>query len=428
MHEGRPLRSTRRIQNLVGAQPSWWRIENKKTTDGPTLVHIYDEIGFYGVSADGFRAELGAINGDIELHLNSPGGDVFDGIAIYNQLKQAQARGSQVRIVVDSLAASAASFIAQAASPGQLEMAPHSEMMIHEGFSMGIGNAGDFRKLAGDLERVSNNIASIYAERAGKDVGYWRDLMQEETWLSAAAAVEMGLADRIQGEDDGTAPSWDLSVYGRYGKPVTAKGAPKKTAPPKKTATPGGDKPIGDGWVMDSAGNARFDPDGDGDDDATPEGDSDHDYFDESGKQIREIPPCPSMPSATAKGTRPKGAKVDNSPWDASKAWHNGAEADDPAAFYAAICAGKRNGDPDTQDGWALPYRYTPDSPPNASGVRAALSMISQAKGLLNRDEAQSKLERLMRKINPDYEGSDNHIDPGLLAAVFGGALEGGGR
>lgn len=219
-HGARPLRSTRRLQNLTGTRPAWYRITNQ--ADGPALVSIYDEIGFFGVSAGDFLAELQAISGDVEMHLNSPGGDVFDGIAIYNTLKQ---RKGTVAVIVDGLAASAASFIAQAASPGHLEMAPHSRMMIHDGFAMGIGNAADLRELADQLDMVSDEIASIYAERTGKPVAHWREQMKAETWLSDQEAVDAGLADKIHGQD---APEsqWDLSVYARANGEPRAKGVP----------------------------------------------------------------------------------------------------------------------------------------------------------------------------------------------------------
>ena len=122
----RPLRSTRRLSNQMGTRPGWYRISNSAAGQ-PTQVSIYDEIGFFGVAAGEFMADLKGINGDIELHINSPGGDVHDGIAIFNQLKQ---RKGTVAVVVDGLAASAASFIAQAASPGKLQMAPHAQMMV----------------------------------------------------------------------------------------------------------------------------------------------------------------------------------------------------------------------------------------------------------------------------------------------------------
>jgi HK97 family phage prohead protease len=92
-------------------------------------------------------------------------------------------------------------------------------------------------------------------------------------------------------------------------------------------------------------------------------------------------------------------ATIDFSAWDASKAWSAGAKSDNPAAFYRAICAGRKAGDTSKQEAWALPYRYSPSSPPNAGGVRAALSRLSQTDGLTNKSEAQGKLERLMSQI-----------------------------
>lgn len=428
MYGARPLRSTRRLQNLVGVLPRWWKIDNKAAATGPTLVSIYDEIGLYGVSAADFLSEMRQISGDIEMHINSPGGDVFDGIAIYNQLKQAQKNGT-VHIVVDGLAASAASFIAQAASPGHLEMAPHSQLMIHDGFAMGIGNAADMRDLAGQLDKASDNIAAIYADRTGKPAAYWRDLMRNETWLSDHEAVSIGLADRVQGTgEEGDGGSWDLSVFDRWSDGAIRNAAAGKKKTPGGKSAPAGDTPVGDdGWVMGADGRMRFDPDGDGDDDATPEGDTDHDYFDENGKQIKPIPPKPKTGGKNKKakgGKKLRNAGVDNSPWDASKAWHNGAESDDPEAFYRGICAGKKAGDPSTQAGWALPYKYHPSDPPNAAGVRNALARLPQTQGLLNKSEAQDTLEAAMKKINPDYE-ADN-LDHSLLSAVLLHGLGGG--
>lgn len=417
MYGARPLRSTRRLQNLVGVLPRWWKIDNKAAATGPTLISIYDEIGLYGVSAADFLSEMRQINGDIEMHINSPGGDVFDGIAIYNQLKQAQKNGT-VHIVVDGLAASAASFIAQAASPGHLEMAPHSQLMIHDGFAMGIGNAADMRDLAGQLDKASDNIASIYADRTGKPAAYWRDLMRNETWLSDHEAVSIGLADRVQGTgEDGDGAAWDLTVFDRWGDGGVRNAGGKKKAKQSKADD-----------------TTDTDPDDDGDDDTSAEGDTDNDYFDEDGNQIKPLPGqkggkgAKKKAKAAAKIMAETSAEVDNSAWDAAKAWHNGAEADDPEAFYRGICAGKKAGDPSTQAGWALPYRYHPDDPPNAAGVRAALAAIGGARGgvqgLINRKEAEGTLEAAMKKINPDYE--PDNIDHSLLSAVLLAGLGGG--
>jgi ATP-dependent Clp endopeptidase proteolytic subunit ClpP len=370
-------------------------------------VSIYDEIGFYGVSAGSFLADLKGVKGDIELHISSPGGDVFDGISIFNQLKQ---RKGSVHVIVDGLAASAASFIAQAASPGKLEMAPHSQMMIHNGFSMAIGDADDLRQTADLLDKITSEIASIYAGRSGKPSDYWLAKMSAETWYSDAEAVADGLADGIHGQEVPSA-GWDLSVYSRA-----------------VNTAPIGDVPLGsDGWVKGADGTVRFDPDGDGDDDSTPEGDTDNDYFDKDGNQVKPIPPKPSAPADSA-SVRPVNADgVDNSPWDASKAWHNGSASDDPAAFYSGICAGEKAGDKSTQAAWALPYKYHPGDAPNAAGVKNALSRLPQTEGLTNASAAKSTLQAAMKRINPDYDPGDR-LDTSLLASLLADALKGGAR
>lgn len=426
MHGARPMRSTRRLQNLTAGAPRWWTITNRADTGEPTLVSIYDEIGFYGVSAGEFLAELSGINGDLDMHINSPGGDVFDSIAIYNTLK---ARKGVVAITIDGIAASAASFIAQAASPGRLEMAPHSTMMIHDGFAAGIGNAADMRDLADQLDDASNNIADIYAKRTGKPAAYWRAKMQSTTWYKDQEAVADGLADRIRGDDGEIRAAWDLSVFN------AAKADGDDGDGKKSPVAPEGDEQLGDGWVTGADGKDRYDPDGNGDDDSTPEGDTDNSHFDKDGKQTKAIPPKPGKKTAPAKKTdsasdvpvlRAAGdAAVDNSAWDASKAWHNGTTADDPAAFYEGICAGKKNGDPSTQAAWALPYKYHPSDPPNAAGVRAALARLSQTQGLINKSEAGDTLEAAMKKVNPEWKPGDQ-MDPALLSAVLVELVRGG--
>ena len=396
-HGARPLRSTRRLQNLQTALPGWYTIRNQ--ANGPAIVSIYDEIGMMGTSAASFMDELRQVEGDIELHLNTPGGDVFDGIAIYNQLRRAQAKG-KVHVVVDGLAASAGSFIAMAASPGHLEMAPHSRLMIHDGFALAIGNAADMREMADLLDDASDNIASMYAERTGKPVAYWREKMRTETWYNDVAAVSEGLADRITGDDDEQAKpgDWDLSVYAAARKP--GKGKKRKAAQQPSKQNP--------------------DPDGDGDNDTSAEGDTDHDYVMPDGS------PGPKKRKAAAQVQLPiRAAKpeVDNSAWDGPAAMSAAAKSDDPAAALRAICAGRRSGPADEEGSYALPYRKTPDSPPNANGVRNALARLPQTKGLTNAEEARATLERLMKEISPDSPG--DHIDPALLASALAFGLEG---
>jgi len=206
----RPWRTTRRLQNFQD-RPQWYRIKN--VAGAAAQVSIYDEIGFMGVPADLFMRDLADIDGDIEMHINSPGGDIFDGIAIYNQLNQ---RKGDIAVVVDGLAASAASFIAQAASPGRLAMAPHSQMMIHNGFGGAFGDAKEMRKFGDLLDKATKNVAGIYADRSGKPADYWIAQMAEETWYDDHEAVAEGLADYILGHEPAR-NRWDLSVYAKAG-------------------------------------------------------------------------------------------------------------------------------------------------------------------------------------------------------------------
>jgi ATP-dependent protease ClpP protease subunit len=159
--------------------------------EGTTRIDLMDEIGYWGVTATEFVDELLAIDAEtIELHVNSPGGDVFDGLAIMNALADHPAT---VNVVVDGIAASAASFIAMAGD--SMKMNRGSQLMIHDAIGFCYGNAGDMEDTAALLSRISDTIAGIYADRAGGKADDWRDLMRAETWYSATEAVDAGLAD-----------------------------------------------------------------------------------------------------------------------------------------------------------------------------------------------------------------------------------------
>lgn len=178
----------------------WYVIRNAVQEDSESPeevaaeVFIYDEIGgSFGVSADEFVQDLQNIDADrIDVRINSPGGSVFDAIAIYNALVKHPA---DVTCYVDALAASAASIIAMAGDT--VVMMVGSQMMIHDALGIEMGNAADMREMADFLDRQSDNIASIYGNRAGGDVKDWRAKMLAETWLFADEAVTMGLADSV---------------------------------------------------------------------------------------------------------------------------------------------------------------------------------------------------------------------------------------
>lgn len=170
---------------------------------GTTDVFIFDEIGgSFGVSAKQFVTDLEAIDTPrINLRINSPGGAVFEAVTIHSALLHHPAI---VRSYVDGVAASAASVIAMGADPydpdadtGGVFVMPGAQLMIHDASNMLDGNAEEHRQDALFLDRQSDNIAGMYAGRAGGDAAGWRELMLAETWLFADEAVAAGLADAV---------------------------------------------------------------------------------------------------------------------------------------------------------------------------------------------------------------------------------------
>lgn len=194
------------------ALDAWFRVENRAV--GVAQVNIYAEIGGFGVTADAFTRDLQALDvAEIDLRLNSPGGDVFDGIAIHNAIKNHPA---QVHVHVDGVAASIASVIAMAGD--KVTMARGAQMMIHEGHTVAVGNAADMAKVVDVLNRTSDTIASFYAERAGGSKEQWRERMRAETWYTADEAVQAGLADEVQAPSRAVRNTWDLSVFNYAGR------------------------------------------------------------------------------------------------------------------------------------------------------------------------------------------------------------------
>ncbi len=191
----------------ANARKNWYRIRNEAESGKPVQVLIYGEIGdsWWGdsVPAAQFAREFAAIDADeVHLHIHSPGGDAFDGLAIATAIRNHPAK---TVAYVDGLAASAASYIAIAAD--ETVMAVGSEMMVHDASSIALGDAAEMLKVAEILNSLSDNIASLFALKAGGTTEAWRDVMREETWYNAAEAVEAGLADRV----DTKAPAADLA-------------------------------------------------------------------------------------------------------------------------------------------------------------------------------------------------------------------------
>lgn len=183
---------------LADVRLDWFRIRNAADEDTAEVL-IYEAIGgWFGVPADEFVRELNGITASkISVRINSPGGSVFDSIAIYNALVKHPAK---VTVYVDSLAASGASIIAMAGD--DVVMMVGSQMMIHDASGIEMGDAAMMREMADFLDKQSDNIASVYASKAGGKPEEWRALMVAETWMMAQEAVDMGLASRVYSPEE----------------------------------------------------------------------------------------------------------------------------------------------------------------------------------------------------------------------------------
>ena len=185
---------------------SWYTIRARASG---TEVLIYDEIGAYGVSAKGFLAELGALPDDaaIDLRLNSPGGSVFDAVAIYNALKR---HAGDITVWIDGIAASAASYIAMAGDT--IVMPENAFLMIHDPSGLVMGTAEDMRSTAEALDKVKGSLIQGYAAKSGKSDDEIAALMAAETWLDAKDALDIGFIDRIA-EPVKLAASFDVARF-----------------------------------------------------------------------------------------------------------------------------------------------------------------------------------------------------------------------
>ncbi len=171
---------------------SWFKAQNR--TDEETIldIDVYDEIGGWGVSANELVEQIRDNDATIiNVHMSSPGGDAFQGLAIMNALRRHKA---QVNMHVDGLAASAASIIAMGGD--HIKMNEGSIMMIHHPFAVAGGNAKELRDTADFLDKLGESMAEIYMNRSGHGTPeYWSELMNEETRFTATEAYEIGLAD-----------------------------------------------------------------------------------------------------------------------------------------------------------------------------------------------------------------------------------------
>ncbi len=193
-----------RLPSNLAALRAAWRVTNDVAprqapcfrlvaADEMPKLFVYDMIGGFDNDASDFVRALHDIDAPaIDLHINSPGGFVYDGVAMYEALV---AHPAAVHVRIDGLAASAASFLAQAGDT--IEIAKAGRMMIHDAQGVAVGGPADMREYVELLDAVSDDLAGIYAARAGGRPAAWRSAMAATTWYSAQQAVDAKLADRV---------------------------------------------------------------------------------------------------------------------------------------------------------------------------------------------------------------------------------------
>lgn len=175
----------------MSTKRSWYEIRN--ATAASADLYLYEEIGIWGITAADFLQELKGLQaGTLNVHINSPGGSVFDGFAIYNALSTHPAR---VLVTVDGIAASIASVIAMAGD--EIAMAENAMLMIHRPWTELSGFAADLRQQADVLDKLETNIVQVYAARTKQSEAAVRAAMEAETWYSAEEAVAAGFATSV---------------------------------------------------------------------------------------------------------------------------------------------------------------------------------------------------------------------------------------
>lgn len=185
---------------------NWYEI--KASAQGAEVM-IYDEIGAFGISAKQFADDIKKL-GDIKhmtVRLNSPGGSVIDGNAIYTTLKNHKAK---VTVHIDSVALSMGSVIAMAGD--HVAMAQNGLMMIHNPWGGAIGDADELRKTADVMDKMKSTLVRIYTTKTGMSEEAINDMMNEETWMDADEALQFGFIDEITGAVD-MAANFDLSAF-----------------------------------------------------------------------------------------------------------------------------------------------------------------------------------------------------------------------
>ena len=183
----------------------WYEISNSSEV---TDVYLFSDIGTFGVSAQSFVEEIKEYeNKELAIHINSLGGEVFEGMAIYSII---QRRKAKTTVYIEGIAASIASVIALAAD--EVIMSENSLLMIHNAWGGSSGDAKEMRKQADVLDKISNEIAEIYVKKTHLPYNEIERMMSEETWLTAEEAVALGFVDSIS-EPIKVAAKYDVSKF-----------------------------------------------------------------------------------------------------------------------------------------------------------------------------------------------------------------------
>lgn len=203
-------------------------------------VTLFDDIGGFGITAQDFVAELDALGplDALTVAINSGGGDVFEGLAIYNRLR---ALSAPVTVRIDGLAASIASIIAMAGE--EIVMPESAWVMVHDPSALVAGGAEDMRRMAGTLDGIKGTLADIYVARTGLPKAEIEAMMAAETWMAGPEAVARGFATRLI-TTPAIAASLNFSKFHRVPEEVRRTFTPsaaKESLMPDTTTAPAAD-------------------------------------------------------------------------------------------------------------------------------------------------------------------------------------------
>lgn len=198
--EGRPCAKV--TSELSPAALDRWDGGIKAANSNDNTISIFDVIGSdywgEGVTANRIAGALRSMNGeDVTVSINSPGGDMFEGLAIYNQLRE---YSGKVTVKVLGIAASAASIIAMAGD--EVQIGRGAFLMIHNCWVVAVGNRHDLARAAQDMEPFDRSMQDIYSARSGLDAETVSGMMDNETYIGGNDAVEKGFADRLLSADE----------------------------------------------------------------------------------------------------------------------------------------------------------------------------------------------------------------------------------